>query len=252
MPYVFCEAKPNFPKDDAELKERLAGVEKFINPAEEIPKVNVQFVLAAGKLMEDCGLIAENNLRFLCAATACQNFNPDFKFPFNPAEGALRAVDDDGNIFGADNLPRFYHGRKRRLELLNGQHYLFSNDWYPSNKRQFFLWLAVNARKNCETFWSRRVSSKSPGDDEKITIEITDELQPKGKPVTVDKPDDFAKVIELLKILHAKVDDLTVAVEELKTLHAKVDALTVEVEELKTLHAKVDKLTAKVEELDLY
>ena len=199
MPYVFCEAKPNFPKDETELNERLAGVEKFINPAEEISKVNVRFVLAAGKLMEDCGLVTEKDLRFLCDATACQNFNLAFKFPFNPDEGALRAVDDDGDIFGADNLPRFYHGRKRRLELLNGQHYLFSNDWYPSNKRQFFLWLAVNARKNCETFWNRRPS----------------QIAPKGKSVTVDKPDDFAGVIELLKTLHAKVDKLTAKVEEL-------------------------------------
>ena len=233
MPYVFCEAKPNFPEDETELNERLAGVEKFINPAEEISKVNVRFVLAAGKLMEDCGLVTEKDLRFLCDATACQNFNPDFKFPFNTAEGALRAVDDDGDIFGADNKPRFYHGRKRRLELLNGQHYLFSNDWYPANKRQFFLWLAVNARRNCETFWSRHVSHVPPNVE--LDIEPTDELQPKVKAVTVNKPDDFARVIELLKILHAKVDDLTVAVEELKTLHAKVD-----------------KLTTKVEELDLY
>ncbi|MBR1806509.1 MAG: hypothetical protein IJ774_09015, partial [Selenomonadaceae bacterium] len=90
----------------------------------------------------------------------------------------------------------------------------------------------VNARKNCETFWSRRVSSKSPGDDEKITIEITDELQPTVDAVTTNKPGGLAKVIELLKTLHAKVDALTVAVEELKTLHTKVDALTAKVEEL--------------------
>ena len=201
MPYVFCEAKPNFPKDETELNERLAGVEKFISPAEEISKVNVRFVLAAGKLMEDCGLITEKNLDFLCDAAACQSFNPAFRFPFNLDEGALRAVDDDGKIFGADNLPRFYHGLKRRLELLNGQHYLFSNDWYPSNKRQFFLWPAENARKNCETFWNRRPSH----------------IDTNGKPVTVGKPDDFAKVIELLKTLHAKVDALTATVEELKT-----------------------------------
>ncbi|MBR1645740.1 MAG: hypothetical protein IJ685_03070 [Selenomonadaceae bacterium] len=287
MGYIFREGSPNFPKDETELNERLTGVEKFINPAEEISKVNVKFVLVAGKLMEDCGLITENNLRFLCDAAACRNLNPDFKFPYNPGEGALRAVDDDDKIHGADGCPRFYRGKKRRLELLNGQHYLFSNDWYPFNKKQFFLWLAMNARKNCETVWNRQVSTNPFGGDEKITIEITDELLPESNgekldAVTVNTPDDSAKVVESLKDLHAKVDAVTrnnpydfgkvveslkilhsnvdavtanqlddsaKVIKTLESLHEKVDALTSEVKELKSLNAKVDKLTATVEEL---
>ena len=140
MTKIFREEQPNFPPNKDELDWRLAEIESLINVAQ----INIEFIEATFQIMQDCDLITEDNVKFLCNAQACKNFNPNFKFPFNPAEGALRSVKNDGDVLDADGKQRFYHGEKRRIELLNRQRYLFSNDWYAdysscTNKRAFYI-----------------------------------------------------------------------------------------------------------------
>ena len=149
---IFMNGRPNFPKDEDELNLRLAEIEKLINNDEKVSQVNIKFVEAAFKLMEDCDLITSDNVNFLSSAQACMEFNEQFRFPRNPREGALRHVTDNNDVLGVDGSPRFYDGKKRHVEL-DGQHYLISKDWFgdtalcPSNKRQFFKWLCRKSKK---------------------------------------------------------------------------------------------------------
>lgn len=174
---------------EVELKRRLAELKKLINNDDNVQWVNIKFVETAFKLMEDCGLITAENINFLTDARACARFDSALKFPFNPDEGALRQVTDYGDVLGADGLPRFYHGRKRRLDF-NGRTYLFSNDWYADrsvcpNKRAFFNWLKEKAAAACQ-------NNPAP---------------PPTKPV------DLNTVLKSLEELHKKVDHLTRQVE---------------------------------------
>lgn len=177
-----------------EFNRRLTELEKLINNDDNVPKVNIKFVEAAFKLIEDCGLITADNIAFLTSAQACRRFDSALKFPFNPDEGALRRVDDYGDVLGADGLPRFYNGWKRRLDF-NGQTYLFSNDWYADrgvcpNKRAFFNWLKQKATAACE-----KNSAPPP-----------------------DEPVDLKAILKSLEELHGKVDRLTKQVEAFNSI----------------------------------
>ena len=161
---IFKNTHQNFPKDEDELNLRLAEIEKLINNTNKNNRSNVDFVLTAFGLMEDCGLITSDNVRFLTSAQACMNFNERFRFPRNSSEGALRHVEDDNDVLGANGYCRFYDGKSRRVEL-DGQHYLISNDWYGdnsgySNKRAFFNWLSIKARQACKERWESPKLSK--------------------------------------------------------------------------------------------
>lgn len=162
MSIVFRAGNPNFPANQTELKMRLAEIEQLIN--KKVPQVNIKFSEAAFKLMEDCSLITESNLKLLCSAQACESIDSNFKFPFNLDEGALRSTNDNNDVLGADGCPRFYNGKKRRIES-NGQIFLFSNDWYSDynpykNKRAFYNWLAEKAKDACEKHWVEQNHSK--------------------------------------------------------------------------------------------
>ena len=140
------------------------------------------------------GTFTADNIAFLADARDCSEFDSALKFPFNPDEGALRRVNNYGDVLGADGLPRFYHGRKRRLDF-NGQAYLFSNDWYADhspypNKRAFFKWLKQKATATCE-------KNSSP---------------PPTKPV------DLNTILKSLEELHGKVDRLTKQLEVLNSM----------------------------------
>ena len=141
MSIIFRAGNPNFPANQAELKERPAEIEELINNEKKVPPVNIKFVEKAFKLMEDWDLITESNIKFLCSAPACQSYDFRLKFLRNYNEGVLRAVEDDNEVY-TDGYPRFYPGFDRRVEL-NGQKYLIVNDWYKDgsacpNKRPFY------------------------------------------------------------------------------------------------------------------
>ena len=156
MGIIFHSGRPNFPLDETELEKRLAKVHELINK----PHANIEFVETAFKLMEDCDLITETNVQFLCSAESCKKFNAKFRFPRNSSGGALRYVIDDNDVIGGKGNTRgrrFYSGYDRRVEL-NGDHYLISNDWYKDNntvpnKRAFYNWLVKKAWESCKIFW---------------------------------------------------------------------------------------------------
>ena len=157
MAIVFRAGNPNFPANQNELDTRLKEIEKLINNEEGVPKVNIKFSEAAFKLMEDCALITESNLKVLCSAQSCKSIDSNFKFPFNPDEGPLRLTNDNNDVFDSDGCRRFYNGKKIRIES-NGQIFLLSNDWYSDhhpykNKRAFYNWLKRKAQDACENHW---------------------------------------------------------------------------------------------------
>lgn len=165
MAIVFRAGNPNFPANQDKLNLRLEEIEQLINNDKKVPKVNIKFSEAAFKLMEDCALITEGNLKLLCSAQSCESIDINFKFPFNPDEGPLRLTNDNNDVLGSDGCPRFYNGKKRRIES-NGQIFLFSNDWYNDyspykNKRAFYEWLKDEAQNACDKHWAEQNHSKA-------------------------------------------------------------------------------------------
>lgn len=155
MAKVFREGQPNFPANQAELDKRLTEIEQLINNDKGIPQVNVKFSEAAFQLMQDCDLITESNVKFLSDAQNCKNYDSCLFFIRNRSEGALRQVNDDGNVNDAKGDQRFYYGTDRRVELSDGRHFLISNDWYKDktvcpNKRAFYNWLKKEAQDACK------------------------------------------------------------------------------------------------------
>lgn len=204
MPFIFKEGRVNFPASEDEFNARIAEIKKLINNDDEITDVNVVFVKTAFKFMEDCGLITEKIANSLTDADFCKNCR--IKFPYHPHEGALRAVNNDDDVF-VDDARRFYsgansygRGNKMHVELLNGQHYLISNDWYSGdkgNKRAFFEWLKRNAQ---------------------IAFDKNKKSRPQ-KLVSVSE-EDLKFMISSIRLLHRKIDSLIMQVEELKNIRS--------------------------------
>ena len=127
---------------------------------------------------------------------------------------------------------KVFGGASKLAVVCEGVTYYISNDWFSDDKirptkRAFTNWLLIWAFIACDksrkaesdeisstTLTDMRASHIAPNVE--LELKPTDELQPEVKPVTVDKPDDSAKIIESLKSLHEKVDKLTATVEALK------------------------------------
>ncbi len=96
MTEIFSDsARGNFLKNQDELSARLKSVERCINNDENIREVNIEFCKRAFRLLADCGLINEENVRFLSDAAACAEYDPKLKFPYNKTEGVLRKTESD-------------------------------------------------------------------------------------------------------------------------------------------------------------
>ena len=169
MAIVFRAGNPNFPANQDELKMRLNEIEQLVNKL----NANIEFCVAAFKLIEDCDLITEDNVRFLCSAQACKKYDPNFWFIRNRSEGVLRPTKDYNNIL-TGNDRRFYSGSNIRVEFYE-QHFLIVNDWYkdfsidrsgqekPSpcpNKRAFYNWLKEKSQDACEKHGTKQKHSK--------------------------------------------------------------------------------------------
>lgn len=229
MTKVFKAGCPNFPANQAELDKRLAEIERLINNVESVAFVNIKFSEAAFQLMQDCDLITESNIRFLCDPAACKSYDKSFFFIRNRREGVLRPVEDDADVLGDDGFSRFYPGFDRRLEL-NGQKYLLVNDWYKDggicpNKRSFYNWLAEKAQAACEEHWAFGSDIDWSVFDRIIGIDF-DLDSDNTVPVAVSKakePDDLKAMLKTFTELITKVDNLTKQVNELnkevKALH---------------------------------
>lgn len=212
MGIVFRSGRPNFPKDFTEFKNRFDEIKKLINNDDDVSIVNIKFCLAAFKLMEDCDLITEDNINFLCSAQSCKNFNYNFRFPFNPDEGALRYVTDDNNVLGMDGLPRFYYGTDRRVDL-HGEHYLISNDWYKDNnavpnKRAFYNWLKKKAENACQ---------KKREEDEKNTSTEKISVEPEQKKVPVETENLLRNLVSIVARIDSRIENLEKILGEIKS-----------------------------------
>lgn len=203
MAIVFKNTQSNFPVNEEELQARLDKIEKLINS--KVARVNIKFVEAAFNLIADCNLISEDNINFLIAPKACQNFHNQFKFLRNPSEAVLRPTNYDYDVLGKDGYSRFYNGTKMRVEL-DGKRYLISNDWYADhsvcpNKRQFFNWIKYKATAACQKHWAE--------ENESFPIQ----------PSEVSNTEDTLKsLIKKIETLEKKIDNLTVRVSELKSI----------------------------------
>ena len=152
MSEIFSDsARGNFPKNQAELTARLKSIERCINNDEKLNEVNVEFCKRAFRLLADCGLITEDNIRFLSSAVACESYDSKLKFPYNRAEGVLRKVKHSDDIYDAKGIQRFYH-ESNMCVLCGGAEYFIANNWFgdppdgkgiPSNRRAFYNWVAL-------------------------------------------------------------------------------------------------------------
>lgn len=229
MAKIFRSGGPNFPKDKDELEKRLKKVKDLVNKS----NANIEFAEAAFKLMEDCDLITEENIKFLSSAQSCESYNYDFRFPRNPNEGALRYVIDDNDVIGGLGKARFYSGNDRRVEL-NGNHYLISNDWYKDNntmpnKSAFYNWLAKKATAACEAKWA-----EDELEDLQIEfVDAEDELEEKDfdEPVAKKVPsENNSETEKLLSNLASLVAMLDIRVDNMEKILSKIEK---DIEELK-------------------
>ena len=109
MSEIFSDsARGNFPKNQDELIMRLKNIERCINNEENLQTVSIEFCKRAFRLLADCGLITEENIRFLSSAEACKNYDSQLKFPYNRGEGVLRKAKNSDDIYDAKGIQRFY------------------------------------------------------------------------------------------------------------------------------------------------
>ena len=229
MAIVFKNTQSNFPVNEEELQARLDKIEKLINS--KVARVNIKFVEAAFNLIADCNLISEDNINFLIAPKACQNFHNQFKFLRNPSEAVLRPTNYDYDVLGKDGYSRFYNGTKMRVEL-DGKRYLISNDWYADhsvcpNKRQFFNWIKYKATAACQKHWAEESES------------FWKELLAIGHEASIGCQKHWAEENESFPIQPSEVsnteDTLKSLIKKIETLEKKIDNLTVRVSELKSI-----------------
>lgn len=238
MSVVFREGQPNFPVDAPTLKTRLDEIEKLINNDAKVSHVNVKFVEKAFQLMQDCDLITETNLNNLRSAHYCSRVHPMFKFPFLPTEGALRPAKNNNDTKDDDGFPRFYSGKKRRVEL-GGNRYLISNDWYGDysvcpNKRQFFNWLALRAINACQQHWAQNEQMPSNNSTPaKAPTVVPPQTAATVSPKTSTREDSLQMVIKSLEELHKKVDNLDKKIQLLgDDVHKELDEVKKEMNPL--------------------
>ena len=161
MTKIFSSGGPNFPKDEDDLKNRLAKI------AEGLPdqRDNIKpFVIPALELFRDCGLIKKENIEILHRKSFVWTEENSWgqkiqrKMDMNPIGGVLRRegllMYDDGG-----NRRYYYDGRDIIFVLCEGTKYYLSNDWYSKEKPRptkniFYNWLAKKAWAACEAKWA--------------------------------------------------------------------------------------------------
>ena len=256
MAVIFKSNNPKFPANEAALTERLKALEKLINADNS----NVQFVESAFKLMEDCGLIDAENIKFLTDAIALKCKHRHFKFPNLPTEGALRQVTNYGDIADRTGFSRFYNGTERRVEF-EGKMYLISNDWYKDNnpcpnKRQFYNWLADKVLTACKAYWHEQAlkaaaAPKKPSAGE-ILLSNVNQLDNKinvlfsNLSMMNNKMDALSAEINQL---NNRIDQLSTYVSQTNNALNTLDKLPAHMAEFATLKNKVDALNAQIDGL---
>lgn len=203
-PYV-----DKFPNNDIDLNNRLSKIENLINNDEAIQDINVQFNEKAFKLMQDCNLFTEENIKFLINSQSCKGFNPDFRFAYLPNEGALRRAKHNNDRFGPDGKARFYAKKTMYIQGNdNDEMYFISNDWYKDhsavpNKRQFYNWLKKKAEAACQKRWSQNNITLSANSSRVVEPSVNKEIIE----VPISKIEQFEKTINDLCYIIKNLDN---------------------------------------------
>lgn len=263
MATIFKANNPKFPANETELTERLTGLETLINA----DKANIAFVESAFKLMEDCGLITQDNVKFLMDAIALKCKHRHFRFPYLPNEGVLRQVTNYNDVADSNGLPRFYKGNDRRVEL-DGKMYVIANDWYKDsspcpNKRPFYNWLADKAMTACKAHWNAQAAIANAAQKKPSAAEMMMSSMNKLDGTITQLDNKINVLYSNLAAVNNKVDELSSnmaqlnnRVENLSNYMAQtanalnnLDKLPAHMAEFATLKNKVDHLNAQIETL---
>lgn len=211
----------NFPKNDTELKARLALIK------EGIPNQgnNKRFAIPAFQLFMDCGLNTPENISFLCDKRRCDDY---FGCTMNPLGGVLRRQDQ--SMIDEGGISRYYYFGKNNLYVtLNGIRYYISNYWQFGCKEAFFSkWLREKATQACKKYGTQNDSE---------TFVNPSAITPPTKTPTTEE------LIQILIIKNEHLDKVNTALcdlvvklhREIETLENKVDKLTLEVSEIKNM-----------------
>ncbi|MBQ7198830.1 MAG: hypothetical protein IJS29_06165 [Selenomonadaceae bacterium] len=263
MATIFKGNNAKFPANESELTTRLSEIENLINA----DKANIPFVESAFKLMEDCGLITQDNIKFLMDAIALKCKHRHFRFPYLSNEGVLRQVTNYNDVFDSNNFPRFYKGNDRRVEL-DGKMYVIANDWYKDNtpcpnKRPFFNWLADKATTACKAHWNAQIAVAPPAPKKPSAAEVMMTSINKVDNSMIQLDNKVNVLYSNLMALNNKIDELSAnmaqlnnRVENLSNYMAQtanslnnLDKLPAHMAEFNTLKGKVDQLNAQIETL---
>lgn len=263
MATVFKGNNTNFPANESKLMERLNALENLINAENS----NIPFVESAFKIMEDCGLITQENINFLMDAVALKCKHRHFRFPFLTNEGALRQVTNYNDVFDSNNFPRFYKGNDRRVEL-DGKMYVISNDWYKDNnpcpnKRPFYSWLVDKATTACKAHWNAQAAIANAAPKKPSAAEVMMSSMNKLENMTNQLDNKINVLYSNLIALNNKLDDLSAnvnklnnSVESLNNYAAQtanginnLDKLPAHMAEFANLKGKVDAVNSQIDSL---
>lgn len=247
MAVTFKANNTKFPANDSELTERFAEIENLINAE----KSNVEFVESAFKLIEDCGLITQENIKFLTDAAALRRKHRNFKFPFMPNEGVLRQVTNYNDVFDSKDMPRFYKGNDRRVEL-EGKMYVIANDWYQDNtpcpnKRQFYNWLVDKATKACNSHWNAQIPVTPPAQKKTSAVDVIMSSMTKMDNEILQLDNKINILFSNLSMMNDKLDALTA---NLAQLNNRVEILNSQMSQTANGINKIDRLPAHMAEFN--
>ena len=247
MAVVFKGNNIKFPANESELTSRLVDIENLINAE----KSNVAFVESAFKLMENCGLINQENIKFLTDATALKRRHRNFKFPYMSNEGVLRQVTNYNDVFDANGFPRFYKGNDRRVEI-EGKMYVIANDWYQDNtpcpnKRPFYNWLVEKATTACKIYWSSQISQAPPEQKKPSVTEIILSSINKIDNEILQLDNKINILFSNLSMMNNKLDELSANISQLNN---RVENLNNSMSQTANGINKIDKLPAHMAEFN--
>ena len=228
MTKIFSSGGPNFPKDEDDLKNRLAKI------AEGLPdqRDNINpFVIPAFELFRDCGLITKENIEILQKQYLRWMDIDENKLPvivdtrMNPLGGVLREkgltmcdgsnlryycpedeliISSDIELWAKLDAKRRNYGGKSKLAVIcENTTYYISNDWYSPGKTNptkpaFFSWLMFEVIGICNKKWE---------DDEKNTQTTgTVSVKPEVEKAPSENNSETEKLLKTLISLVARLD----------------------------------------------
>lgn len=227
----------NFPKNEAELRSRLAVIERGLpNQGDNFNP----FAVPAFRLFVDCGLNNHDVISELTMKSACDRL---FGCTMNPLGGVLRH--QDLPMFDASGHLRYYSQGFTLYLTLECVRYYVSNHWLEQNKRRFFMWLKAKTTQTCRKYWAQNKTT-SIIDQSKIS----GLLQPKTLINSQSNQSPTLNVEKLFQTLLGKIEEMekidSAMCYLIPNLETQVKQLQIQADRMEK---KIDKLVAQVDEL---